>query len=251
VPLSGRNVFCCALGENWGIGSLMRVNKMRAVLFDLDGTLADTAPDLAAALNALLAEQNRPTLPFHVIRPVVSHGSTGLLRLGFSLKPTDANFAQLRERLLQLYAANLCRETRVFPGVAELLAQLAARDIVWGIVTNKPAFLTEPLIDHLGLEHPPACVVSGDTVANRKPHPEPMLHACAIARAQPSETLYVGDAERDIHAGRDAGMKTLVALFGYIGENEQPEGWGADGMIDAPLDVLAWINADEGKRNVR
>jgi 2-phosphoglycolate phosphatase len=227
------------------------MNRIRTVLFDLDGTLADTAPDLAAALNALLTEENRPTLPFHVIRPVVSHGSTGLLRLGFGLEPTDANFVRLRERLLTLYAARLCRETRVFPGVTELLAQLVARHINWGIVTNKPAFLTEPLIAQLALAHPPACVVSGDTVANRKPHPEPMLHACAIARAQPSETLYVGDAERDIRAGRDAGMKTLVALFGYIGENEKPEGWGADGMINAPLDVLAWVDPEEDKRNVR
>lgn len=227
------------------------MTRIRTVLFDLDGTLADTAPDLAAALNALLTEESLPNLPFHVIRPVVSHGSTGLLRLGFGLKATDANFARLRERLLALYAADLCHETRVFPGVTELLAQLAARGINWGIVTNKPAFLTEPLIAQLALAHPPSCVVSGDTVPNRKPHPEPMLHACAIARAQPSETLYVGDAERDIRAGRDAGMKTLVALFGYIGENEKPERWGADGMINAPLDVLAWVDAEENQRNVR
>lgn len=225
--------------------------NIRTVLFDLDGTLADTAPDLGAALNALLAEQDRPTLPSHVIRPMVSHGSTGLLRLGFGLKPTDENFAQLRERLLQLYAANLCHETRVFPGITQLLAQLATRKIVWGIVTNKPAFLTEPLIAQLALDYPPACVVSGDTVANRKPHPEPILHACAIARAQPSETLYVGDAERDIRAGRDAGMRTLVALFGYIGENEKPENWGADGMIDTPLDILVWVDAEKEKRSVR
>ena len=227
------------------------MTRIRTVLFDLDGTLADTAPDLAAALNALLIEENRPTLPFHVIRPVVSHCSTGLLRLGFGLEPTDTNFVRLRERLLALYAANLCHETRVFPGVTDLLAQLVARNINWGIVTNKPAFLTEPLMAQLALTHPPTCVVSGDTVANRKPHPEPMLHACAIARAQPSETLYIGDAERDIHAGRDAGMKTLVALFGYIGENEEPERWGADGMIEAPLDVLTWVDAEEEERNAR
>jgi 2-phosphoglycolate phosphatase len=227
------------------------MTRIRTVLFDLDGTLADTAPDLAAALNALLVEENRPALPFRVIRPVVSHGSTGLLQLGFGLKPTDADFVRLRERLLALYAANLCHETRVFPGVTELLARLVARDIKWGIVTNKPAFLTEPLIAQLALAHAPACVVSGDTVTNRKPHPEPMLHACAIARAQPSETLYVGDAERDIRAGRDAGMKTLVALFGYIEENEEPERWGADGMIDAPLDVLTWVDTEEETRNVR
>lgn len=227
------------------------MTSIRAVLFDLDGTLADTAPDLAAALNALLVAENRPALPFESIRPVVSHGSTGLLRLGFGLTSADPEFVPLRERLLALYAANLCRESRIFPGMTEVLAELAARKLTWGIVTNKPAFLTEPLILQLALPHPPACVVSGDTVANRKPHPEPMLHACAIARAQPSETLYIGDAERDIRAGRDAGMKTLVALFGYIGENEQPESWGADGMIEAPLDVIRWLDADQTKHRAR
>jgi N-acetyl-D-muramate 6-phosphate phosphatase len=121
----------------------------------------------------------------------------------------------------------------------------------WGIVTNKPAFLTDPLIAQLGLHHPPACVVSGDTTANRKPHPEPMLHACAIARAQPSESLYVGDAERDIQAGREAGMTTLVALFGYIGENDDPKRWGADGMVKAPLEILDWIDTPNRKRHVR
>jgi len=227
------------------------MTSIRAVLFDLDGTLADTAPDLAAALNALLVAENRPALPFESIRPVVSHGSTGLLRLGFGLTSADPEFVPLRERLLALYAANLCRETRVFPGMTEVLSELTMRKLTWGIVTNKPAFLTEPLIAQLALPHPPACVVSGDTVANRKPHPEPMLHACAIARAQPSETLYIGDAERDIRAGRDAGMKTLVALFGYIGENEQPESWGADGMIEAPLDVIRWLDADQTKHRAR
>ncbi len=129
-----------------------------------------------------------------------------------------------------------------------LLDGLNARQIRWGIVTNKPAYLTDPLIDRLGLAHRPACVVSGDTTANRKPHPEPMLHACAVARVQPFETLYIGDAERDIQAGREAGMKTLVALYGYIGENEAPAKWGADGMVRAPLDVLGWIDAGGGAR---
>jgi len=228
----------------------MRNQKIRTVLFDLDGTLADTAPDLAAALNAVITEEGRPTLPFAAIRPLVSHGSTGLIRLGFGMHPTDAGFDVLRERLLAHYAANLCRETRIFPGIVEVLATLATRDIAWGIVTNKPAFLTDPLIAQLQFDHPPVCVVSGDTVANRKPHPQPMLHACAIARTEPSQSLYVGDAERDIRAGRDAGMRTLVALFGYIGKNEDPAQWGADGMIAAPLEILDWVDATEDKRNV-
>lgn len=222
------------------------MSRIRTVLFDLDGTFADTAPDLAVALNTLLAEEDRAPLAFERIRPVVSHGSTGLLRLGFGMTPADAGFAELRERLLVHYAGNLCQATRVFAGIPEVLATLHRRGIVWGIVTNKPGYLTEPLLTRLGLPLPPACVVSGDTTENRKPHPEPMLHACAIARAQPSESLYVGDAERDIQAGRAAGMKTLVALFGYIGENENPASWGADGTVGTPLEILEWIDAEAG-----
>ncbi len=219
------------------------MTEIRTVLFDLDGTLADTAPDLAAALNKVLSEEGRDPLPYPRIRPVASHGSAALIRLGFDMEPGEPGFAELRERLLAHYAENVCRDTRVFPGVPELLDALQARNICWGIVTNKPAFLTEPLIARLGLTHRPACVVSGDTTPNRKPHPEPMLHACAIARAQASESLFVGDAERDIQAGREAGMKTLVALFGYIGENEDPAQWGADGMIRSPLELLDWLDA--------
>lgn len=222
------------------------MQRIRTVLFDLDGTLADTAPDLAAALNKLLAEEGRAHLAFERIRPVVSHGSTGLLRLGFGITPDADGFEALRSRLLAHYARNLCRATCLFPGIPEVLEVLHQRGIVWGIVTNKPAFLTEPLLARLRLDHPPACVVSGDSTQNRKPHPEPMLFACAIARAQPSESLYVGDAERDIRAGREAGMRTLVALFGYIGENENPAHWGADGMVRAPLEILEWIDSETG-----
>lgn len=229
----------------------MSDTNIRAVLFDLDGTLADTAPDLAAALNTLLAEECRPPLPFRVIRPVASHGSTGLIRLGFGKDPADEAFGRLRERLLAHYANNLCRETQLFPGVKQLLARLRQRKIRWGIVTNKPGYLAGPLITQLAFDDPPACLVSGDTTPNRKPHPEPMLHACAIAATRPAESLYVGDAERDIDAGRAAGMKTLVALYGYIGENEAPAHWGADGMVNQPLDILDWIDAHAEERHVR
>lgn len=218
------------------------VTPIRTVLFDLDGTLADTAPDLANALNRLLGEEGRAQLPFSKIRPVASHGSPALLRLGFGVEPNDPVFPDLRARLLAHYAEKVCEHTRVFPGTDELLAELQRRGMGWGIVTNKPGFLTDPLIARLALKYPPACVVSGDTTANRKPHPEPMLHACTLARSRPAEALYVGDAERDIQAGREAGMRTLVALFGYIGENEHPTLWGADGMIRAPQEILHWID---------
>lgn len=219
------------------------MNRFRTVLFDLDGTLADTAPDLARVLNALRAENGRAPLPYDDIRPVVSHGSPGLLKLGFGVTREDPGFGPLRERLLALYAAELCRETRLFPGIADVLRRLQTRGLNWGIVTNKPAFLTDPLVSQLGLPCPPACVVSGDSTANRKPHPDPMLLACARAGSSPAECLYVGDAERDIQAGREAGMKTLVALFGYIMPDERPQEWGADALIRAPHEILDWLDA--------
>lgn len=215
---------------------------IRTVLFDLDGTLADTAPDLAYALNTLLSEHGRAPLPYETIRPAASHGAAALIELGFGIPRDTQKFAPLRERFLEIYRAHLTRETRLFPGMEETLSSLAARGLRWGIVTNKPAFLTEPLIEQLGLAGEAVCVVSGDTTRNRKPHPEPMLHACRLAGSRPDECLYIGDAERDIEAGRTAGMKTLVALFGYIGDQDRPEAWGADGMIRTPQDIFAWLD---------
>ncbi|MDH5487922.1 MAG: HAD-IA family hydrolase [Gammaproteobacteria bacterium] len=219
-------------------------SRIRTVLFDLDGTLADTAPDLAQALNALLAEEGKPIMPFATIRPEVSHGATALIKLGFGVA-VGSEFERLRKRFLELYAGNICQHTRLFDGIPSLLQLLIEHDINWGIVTNKPAFLTNPLVAQLRPDPAPVCVVSGDTVPNRKPHPEPMLHACAAAGSRPEECLYVGDAERDIQAGKQAGMKTLVALFGYINGHETPERWGADGLIRAPEDILDWVKRHE------
>jgi 2-phosphoglycolate phosphatase len=219
-------------------------NNIRTVLFDLDGTLADTAPDLAHALNALLREEGRKELPYETIRPEVSHGATALVKLGFGVTQGDPEFDRLRKRFLALYAANLNRHTRPFDGIEPLLRALQRQGINWGIVTNKPAFLTDPLVAGLRLDPAPVCVVSGDTVANRKPHPEPMLHACAAAGSRPEQCLYVGDAERDILAGKQAGMKTLIALFGYIGNSEAPDRWGADGMIRAPQEIMEWLKGN-------
>lgn len=218
---------------------------IRTVLFDLDGTLADTAPDLAHVLNLLLAEEAKAALPYETIRPVVSHGATALIRLGFG-NVMDTEFERLRSRFLALYTDNLVRHTQLFPGMAELLTELQRRGLNWGVVTNKPAFLTDPLVTRLPLPSPPASVVSGDTTTNRKPHPEPMLLACTQAGSQPAQCLYVGDAERDIEAGRRAGMKTLVALFGYISKEDRPERWGADGLIRSPREVLDWLGATHG-----
>lgn len=220
------------------------MTDIRTVLFDLDGTLADTAPDLAYALNCLLLERGHASLPYEALRPIASHGAKGLIGRGFQLTPQDAGYADLRQRFLDIYAANLVRETRLFPGITELLDALRARGLRWGIVTNKPRFLTDPLVQQLGL-HDAACVVSGDTTANSKPHPEPLLYACREAGSLPAQCLYVGDAARDIEAGRVAGMQTLVALFGYISEDDSPQTWGANGMINEPREVLQWLSARE------
>jgi len=216
-------------------------SDIRTVLFDLDGTLADTAPDLAYALNCLLREQERSPLPFDRIRPVVSHGATALVKLGFELSPEEPVFSALRDRLLSLYQQHLARETRLFDGMAELLEFIEQRGMNWGVVTNKPAFLTEPLITALGLSERAACIISGDTTANKKPHPGPLLYACRLAGSEGRQCLYVGDAERDIRAGCLAGMHTLVALFGYIGSEDRPADWGADALMPDPAAIIAWI----------
>jgi len=220
---------------------------IRTVLFDLDGTLADTAPDLAYALNCLLQEQQRTPLPFEVIRPVVSHGATALVKLGFSIDSDDSDFAPLRERLLSLYQQHLARETQLFQGMAELLDTIEARGMNWGVVTNKPAFLTQPLMAALGLAERAACIVSGDTTTRRKPHPDPLLHGCRLAGSEAEQCLYVGDAERDIRAGNQAGMTTLVALFGYLGPQDRPETWGASGLVSDPSAIIQWIDVQRDK----
>lgn len=214
---------------------------IRGVLFDLDGTLADTAPDLAYALNTLRGEQGIPPLTFADIRPHVSHGAAALVKLGFDITPQSPHFASLRQRLLEIYETHLARETRLFPGMEEVLAALESRAIKWGVVTNKPAWLTKPLLQQLGILERAATVVSGDTTERKKPHPEPMFHAAKEAGLRAEECLYVGDAHRDIEAGLRAGMCTLVAMFGYIGDDDAPHTWGAHGMIRSPREILRWL----------
>ena len=211
------------------------------VLFDLDGTLADTAPDLARSLNLLLEENGKPHLPFEAIRPMVSRGGIFMVCKAFNMTADEPAFPALRERFLSIYEANLDLETRLFPGMTEVLERLEANDCTWGIVTNKIERLTFPLIRSLCLTERAACIVCGDTVEHSKPHPAPMLHACQLVNRQPAQTLYVGDAENDVIAGRTAEMHTLVARYGYIGCEEEPDSWGADGLIDTPLEILDWL----------
>lgn len=213
------------------------------VLFDLDGTLLDTAPDLAGALNRLRGERGIAALPVERIRSTISQGSPGMLKVCFGLTPDDPLYAELNQRFLELYRAAIAVETALFPGMADVLAYLETFAIRWGVVTNKPGWLTEPLLKALNLWPRATCVVSGDTLTKRKPDPEPLLLACERAGAAPERSLYVGDAERDVLAGNRAGMRTLVAGFGYLSADDRPEDWGADGLLERPHDLFAWLGA--------
>ena len=214
---------------------------IRAVLFDLDGTLVDTAPDLGHALNLQRIRHGLAPLSNDLIRPQASHGARGLLGLGFDLHPDDARFAAMREEFLELYAANLCRDSQPFPGILDLLDAIEARGLKWGVVTNKPSRFTEPLLSILDLAERAACIVSGDTCPQPKPHPAPMLAAAELCEAAPAACLYLGDAERDIQAANAAGMPALVAAWGYIDASDTPHTWGAHAEIRHPLDTLALL----------
>lgn len=214
---------------------------VHAVLFDLDGTLADTAPDLAFALNTLLAEEGRPPAPYASVRAEASHGARALLAVGFGIEPGHADYERLRSRFLELYGIYLSSRTTLFPGMDQVLSALGNRAIPWGIVTNKPSHLTKRVAAALGLDHHTRCIVSGDTTPHQKPHPEPMLHACMLIGCAARDCLFVGDSDRDIEAGRLAGMRTLAARFGYLRTTDDPASWGADGMIDAPIEILDWL----------
>ena len=217
---------------------------LRGVLFDLDGTVLDTAQDFHRSLNVLLAEHDRPPLPYSAVRPQVSHGSRRVIRLGFpEVDANPAAMATLQQRFLTIYRAGLSLETRLFDGMDTVLDSLAARRLRTGIVTNKPAWLTDPLLTELDLTRRFDCVVSGDTVGVGKPDPAPLLHAAGLVGLAPAECIYVGDAERDMQAARRAGMPGLIATYGYIDAAEDLSAWQGDGHIDQPLALLDWLDA--------
>jgi 2-phosphoglycolate phosphatase len=209
-----------------------------AVFFDLDGTLADTAPDLGAALNRLLLEQGRAPLAHAVLRPHVSAGARGLLHVGFGIGPENPAYTSLRERFLDIYEQSLCKHTALFDGMDTLLAALEAQGIAWGVVTNKPERFTLPLMEALGLAGRAAAIVGGDTTAKAKPDPLPLLHACTVAGVAATASAYVGDDLRDIQAGRAAGMRTFAAAWGYLGDGLPIDEWGADRLIAEPTGLL-------------
>jgi phosphoglycolate phosphatase len=213
----------------------------RAALFDLDGTLLDTAPDMAAALDLLRGEMAQAPLPFELVRPQVSNGAIAMIRTAFP-EAAGAEFERLRVRFLDIYRANLAVHTRLFPGFDAVLRRLEECAIPWGVVTNKAAWLTEPLLEALGLRRRAGCVLSGDTLPERKPHPRPLLVAAGQLGVAAGACVYVGDALRDVQAANGAGMCALGAQFGYLNPLDEPHSWPVAGWLASPGDLLPWLD---------
>jgi 2-phosphoglycolate phosphatase len=219
---------------------------LRAVLFDLDGTLADTAPDMARTVNAMRAARSLPPVPLEAVRPFVSRGARGMIGAAFGVTPEQGEFAAMREEFLAIYAENLCVDTRLFPEMDELLDLLDDRGLAWGVVTNKFERLARSVIDGLGIGARSAVLVGGDTCERAKPFPDPLLHAASVLSLAPSTVLYVGDDERDVQAARAAGMPVLAASYGYLGDGPAPSRWGADAVVDSPAGIARWAGLSGG-----
>ena len=222
------------------------ISPYHGVFFDLDGTLADTAPDLVAATNQLLIARNLAPKPYELLRPYSSAGARGLLEGAFGIAPDHADYITLRDEFMSNYEKALLVDSVLFDGISHLLDQIEEAKIPWGIVTNKSERFTHPLTELMGLRQRAASTVCGDTTAHPKPHPEPILHAARIANTDPTKSIYVGDDIRDVIAGKAAGMHTVAAAYGYCGCKELPEAWGADYIIHNPLDLLQIIFPNRG-----
>jgi phosphoglycolate phosphatase len=218
-----------------------RLPAPRAILFDLDGTLADTAPDLAAAVNWLRTERGLEPTPYAVLRPTASAGARGMIGAAFGLAPGDAGYEELRVQWFDRYQSAMAVHSTLFDGIAELLDGIRAAGMEWGIVTNKPMRFTDPLIPQIGLAHA-GCVVSGDTTPHAKPHPAPLLEGARRLGIDPQHCWYVGDDLRDVEAGQAAGMATVACAWGYCGAIE-PSTWGADLLLETPLHLLETLRA--------
>lgn len=217
------------------------MHTIDTVLFDLDGTLLDTAPDMASALNLLRRQRRMPEISLDIIRPLVGYGSKALLKLGFEIDENSREYLLLLEEFFTAYQNCLAHSTALFPGMALVLDHLDKNNLPWGIVTNKPARFTMHILDALDLSRRTACVISGDTLKNRKPHPEPILHACKLLNRVPANTIYVGDTATDVTASKAAGTHSLVALYGYIKADEDPYEWKADGYIESADEIINWL----------
>lgn len=217
------------------------MNPIRAVLFDLDGTLLDTVPDLVYALNQIRIAGSLPELPASCIRPIANLGSKAMAKLAFGIDENDPKFPSMREQFLNLYEKHLADSTQFFPNVENVLAHLESNNIPWGIVTNKLARHALPLLKALRIDHRPACIICGDSLATSKPDPEPIRYACQLLRVEPRHCIYVGDAVTDVAASKAAGTRSIVALYGYIHSDENPLAWNADGYIQEPLELIEWM----------
>lgn len=219
------------------------MSKPAAVLFDLDGTLLDTAPDFYVVLNRVLQEANQPAADYQLVRDTVSNGARALIMAAFNIPDTHPQFAGLLQKLLQYYTGHLAVKTQLFPGLNEFLLELEQRNIAWGIVTNKPSIYTNPILEQLNLSKRCSVAICPDQVQNKKPHPEPILKACADIGVSPDQTFYVGDHARDIESGRAAGSKTIAALWGYIPQEENTQDWQADFYVAQPEQLTDLFNA--------
>ncbi len=216
--------------------------RIKSVLFDLDGTLIDTAPDMAAALNHILQEEALEPLPLEDIRPHVSRGGLALTKLGFDPHRDASEIEPLRQRFLDYYRQNIAQHSQLFEGFDQVLRRMHLHDMPWGVVTNKPGWLTDPLLQELGLEEQSAVIISGDSTAEKKPHPLPLLTAAEAMDISAEDCMYVGDDPRDIVAGNAANMTTVIAKYGYITDDSDLDSWQADDMIDHPLQLLELLD---------
>jgi 2-phosphoglycolate phosphatase len=212
-----------------------------ALLFDLDGTLLDTAHDIAYVLNQVRTRHHFPEIPFSVIRPKVNEGVRGMLKASGDLDETHANFSKMTEECLTLYQQRMTNTTRLFPNMEKVLDYLDSHYIPWGVVTNKPSRFTFDMLKALELETRAACIVCGDTLSKSKPHPEPILHACQLIQKSVQDSVFIGDSLVDITAGKAAGTYSIVALYGYIDKHDDPFTWHADGYIRDPIDIISWL----------
>ena len=216
--------------------------KLSCVLFDLDGTLVDTAPDLIACLNLSLDQHGFDQVPSQQVKPFISYGAAAMISKSI-INTDDKTQADILETMLALYENNIAKHSQFFSGITDTLETIEALNLKWGIVTNKRERFTHPLVKAFKLTERAACIISGDTTANSKPHPEPMLTACSQANVNPKECVYIGDALHDIDAGKNANMKTLAATYGYLKPDDNPTNWGADALIESPKQLTSWITS--------